>query len=84
MKSADNSHVQVNVPVTFHDARVDATITPGDWIVGDLNGVICVPRAIAAEVVELLPQLGEAEGKVEADIDNGVPFAVASKEHRRK
>ena len=70
--------------MTFHDARVDATISPGDWIVGDLNGVICVPRTIAAKVVEFLPQLGEVERRVEADIDDGIPFAVASKEHRRK
>jgi regulator of RNase E activity RraA len=70
--------------VTFHDARVDATITPSDWIVGDLNGVICIPQVIVSKVVELLPQLGEAESKIEADIDNGVTFAVASKEHRRK
>jgi regulator of RNase E activity RraA len=63
---------------------VDATIIPGDWIVGDLNGVICIPRSVASKVVELLPQLGEAESKIEADIDNGVTFAAASKEYRRK
>jgi regulator of RNase E activity RraA len=63
---------------------VDATVTPGDWIVGDLNGVICVPQSVASKVVELLPELGEAESKIEADIDDGVTFAVASKEHRRK
>jgi hypothetical protein len=76
--------IQVNVPVTFHDYRVESTISPGDWIVGDLNGVICVPKSIAPQVVELLPQLGEAESKVEADIDQGMSFAVASKKHRRK
>lgn len=68
----------------FHDYRVEATISPGDWIVGDLNGVICVPKSIVSQVVELLPQLGDAEIKVEADIDQGVSFAVASKAHRRK
>jgi hypothetical protein len=46
--------------------------------------VICIPRSVASKVVELLPQLGEAESKIEADIDNGVTFAAASKEHRRK
>jgi regulator of RNase E activity RraA len=70
--------------VTFHDSHVKATINPGDWVVGDLNGVICVPKSIASQVVELLPLLGEEESEVEADIDQGVPFAVASKEHRRK
>ena len=76
--------IQVNVSVAFHDSRVEATISPGDWIVGDLNGVICVPKSIASQVVKLLPQLGEAESKVEADIDQGLSFAVASKKHRRK
>lgn len=70
--------------MTFHDSRIEATISPGDRIVGDLNGVICVPMSIASQVVELLPQLGEAESRVEADIDQGVSFAVASKKHRRK
>lgn len=70
--------------MTFHDSRVEATISPGDWIVGDLNGVICVPNSIVSQVVELLPQLGNAESKVEADIDQGISFAVGSKTHRRK
>ena len=70
--------------MTFYDSRVDATISPGDWIFGDLNGVICIPKSIVSRVVELLPRLGEAESKIEADIDRGVSFAVASKEHRRK
>ncbi|HUZ62336.1 MAG TPA: RraA family protein [Acetobacteraceae bacterium] len=30
----------------------DVTIAPGDYIVGDLDGLIRVPRAIVAEVVE--------------------------------
>jgi len=68
--------------LTFHDSHVEATISPGDWIVGDLNGVICVSKSIASQVIELLPQHGEAESKVDADIDKGVLFAVASKEHR--
>ncbi|GAB7335830.1 hypothetical protein MBLNU13_g08103t2 [Cladosporium sp. NU13] len=75
---------EINVTVTFHGSRVEATISPGDWIVGDLNGVICVPKSIASQVVELLPQLRDAEAKVEADIDQGISFAVATKAHRRK
>jgi regulator of RNase E activity RraA len=41
------------VPITVGRVRVE----PGDWVVGDDDGVVVVPQAIAAEV------LAEAEAK---------------------
>ncbi|KAJ9647381.1 hypothetical protein H2204_000009 [Knufia peltigerae] len=33
----------VNVPVTVRVEDQDMTIRPGDYIIGDLNGVVCIP-----------------------------------------
>ena len=59
-------------------------IEPGDYIIGDLNGVVAVPKSLIAQVLDLLPQLVAAERKVTEDIDNGVTFAEATKRHRQK
>lgn len=74
----------MNVPVTLHDDRVQAVIEPGDYIVGDLNGVVCIPKRLLSQIPEQLALIGEADEKVTADIDRGVTFAAASKEHRKK
>lgn len=36
-----------NVPITIGDV----TIEPGDYMIGDRDGVLCVPKALAKEVV---------------------------------
>nr|POE56687.1 4-hydroxy-4-methyl-2-oxoglutarate aldolase [Quercus suber] len=72
----------VNVSVRFSDGQVDAIIYPGDWIVGDLNGVICIPQALVHQVVEMLEPLAAAEARIEEDLVEGICFAESSKRHR--
>lgn len=79
-----NVDFQINVAVTFSDEQMDVTIHPGDYIVGDLNGVVCVPQTLIAEVLILVQQLVEADKKVAQDIDGGATFAAATKQHRQK
>jgi len=74
----------VDVPVTFHDDRVKEVIEPGDYIVGDLNGVVRIPKRLLSQVPEQSALIGEADEKVAADIDRGATFAATSKEHRKK
>lgn len=66
----------------FHDERLDTVVNPGDWLVGDMNGVVCIPKDLLDKVAEMLPAAVETEGKVEALIDAGTPFAQASKIRR--
>ena len=59
-------------------------VSPGDYIVGDDDGVVVIPKAIAAEVAGLVREVGQreeaimkqlAEGKTTAEIFKLVPGA---------
>lgn len=75
---------EVNAPLRLQSEDQDATIHPGDIIVGDLNGVVCIPQGLAEKVVELIPSQVEADEKVAKDIQSGRTVAEAMKEHRSK
>ena len=60
----------------------DVYIHPGDILVGDENGVVCLPRALAEEALSLIQSQVDADEKVAADILKGRPAAEALKEHR--
>jgi len=69
----------VDVPLTIGGLRVE----PGDILCADEGeGVVCViPKARLREVTELLPTLKEADDGVLRDVQNGVDFATAIKNH---
>jgi len=75
---------EVNAPIRLQSEDQEATIHPGDIIVGDLNGVVCIPHGLAEKVVELIPSQVEADEKVARDIQQGRTVAEAMKEHRSK
>ncbi|KIN05084.1 hypothetical protein OIDMADRAFT_50907 [Oidiodendron maius Zn] len=72
----------VNVPVKLRSDEQDITINPGDYIIGDLNGIVCLPRELAEKAVSLLAPQAEADRLIALDIQAGVKFAEASKKHR--
>ena len=47
------------------------TIAPGDWIVGDENGVIAVPRASALEIANRAADVLERENRIRSEITGG-------------
>ncbi|RFU29409.1 hypothetical protein B7463_g6923, partial [Scytalidium lignicola] len=71
-----------NVPVKLRSDEQDVTINPGDYIIGDLNGVVCLPRELAEKVAARLAPQAEADRLVALDLLAGVKFAEASKKHR--
>lgn len=75
---------EINVPVRLQTAEQEAWVHPGDYIVADANGVVCLPKVLAERVLELLPGIVEADEKVANDIRNGVPVADAFARHRGK
>jgi regulator of RNase E activity RraA len=60
----------------------EAVINPGDYLVGDLNGVVCLPRHLAEKALALMGPQVEADRLVALDIQQGKSFLEASKEHR--
>ncbi|EMC93072.1 hypothetical protein BAUCODRAFT_77175 [Baudoinia panamericana UAMH 10762] len=73
---------QINEPVRLNSEEQDAIVHPGDILIGDLNGVVCIPQAMAEKVLDLIPSQVEADEKVAADVKQGRPCAEAMKEHR--
>lgn len=82
----------VNVTLTIHpkdvgdgpDAFDPVTVTPGDWIVADEDGVVCVPVDMVDKVVELAKKGQETDAKCMADIKAGKGVQASFKKHRGK
>jgi len=63
----------VNQPVAISNIQVK----PGDLILGDDTGVICVPQERAAEVLEIAKNISEKEALIEKYILEGLPLKEA-------
>jgi regulator of RNase E activity RraA len=61
---------ELNVPISCGGIVVSA----GDIVVGDVDGVVVVPRAMAIEILGYVKQLMERETKRIVEIDKGVLF----------
>ena len=58
---------EINVPVFI----AGQTIAPGDWVVGDDDGVIVLPKAQAVELANRAMDVLEKENRLRAEIDAG-------------
>ncbi len=58
---------EIDVEVTCGGVRV----RPGDWVVGDDDGVVIVPREIAAEVAERANEVAEREREIQRSLSAG-------------
>lgn len=76
--------VKVNVPVEIESEDYVNTVTPEDYIVGDMNGVVCIPKTLLNKVLPLLKAGAEADGSIASAIKLGSSFAEASKKYRCK
>lgn len=74
--------LQINVPVRLNSEDQEVIINPGDYLIGDLNGVVCLPQALAEKAVELMASQVAADERMARDVKQGKTFAEASKEHR--
>ena len=58
-------------------------VRPGDWIVGDSDGVIVVPQEIAEDALAKAEEIELSEEGMRADMKNGMPFEDAYKKWGR-
>ncbi|KAK4129179.1 RraA-like protein [Parathielavia appendiculata] len=74
--------VAVNEPVKVRNDGQDIIINPGDYLVGDVNGVVVLPRGLAEQALPLMANQVEADSKMAVEIQKGMSFAEASKRFR--
>lgn len=73
---------EVDVPVRLQSVEQDATVHPGDYLVADLNGVVCLPRGLARRALGLMASQVEADGRIKRDLEGGRAFGESSRVHR--
>jgi regulator of RNase E activity RraA len=56
-------------------------VAPGDWIFGDVDGVVVIPQAMAARAIELALEKVSAENTVRAELEAGEKLAVVFARH---
>jgi regulator of RNase E activity RraA len=67
---AQHHAVDMNVPI----GCAEVPIYPGDVMLGDAEGVVCIPRHLAAEVAEAAAEQERLEAFILREIDNGAPL----------
>ncbi|KAK9470939.1 ribonuclease E inhibitor RraA/Dimethylmenaquinone methyltransferase [Dipodascopsis tothii] len=70
---------EINVPVQFKDGL---WVNPGDYIVGDADGVVVVPAGQMAEVVDLCEKRKAVDDKTFEALRQGEPIGEAIKRLR--
>ncbi len=69
--------------MTLQSAEQPNTIIhSGDYLIGDVNGVVCLPKRLAEGVLALMPSQVEADERIAEDLATGSGFEQASKERR--
>lgn len=57
-------------------------VEPGDWIVADQDGVVCVPKDMVDKVTEVAEIAGDIDARVLEDIKAGKGVHASFKLHR--
>lgn len=73
---------EANVPVKLNSAIQDVWVRPGDYIIADLDGVVCVPEALVEDALEAIPRIVEADKKCADGIKQGRTVEEVFKEFR--
>ncbi|KAF2014988.1 RraA-like protein [Aaosphaeria arxii CBS 175.79] len=75
---------EVNVPVELASTVQDVTIQPGDYIIADIDGVVCLPSALAEKCLAAIPAIAAADAKCAEAIRGGMSVEEAFKTYRGK
>lgn len=58
-------------------------VNPGDWIFGDMDGVLVIPAALVEEVLRRAEEIGSIEDQVREEIRNGADVTEVFERHGR-
>ena len=58
------------------------TINPGDYLIGDVNGVVVLPKDLAEQALPLMKKQVEADSQMAVAIKKGMSFTEAGKKFR--
>ncbi|KAI5867746.1 RraA-like protein [Durotheca rogersii] len=77
----------VDVPVKLQQGDADADaddieVRPGDYLIGDVNGVVVLPAELAEPALPLMRRQVEADDRMAAAIRDGMSFVEASAKFR--
>lgn len=82
---------EINVPLDIYpqgeqgqgrDTFPSLRVAPGDWMVADEDGVVCVPRELEVQVLELVVEGRAIDEKCMIDIKAGKGVQASFKLHR--
>ncbi|KAH6656546.1 RraA-like protein [Truncatella angustata] len=74
--------VNDNVELQSGDVQERMEVRPGDYLMGDVNGVVVLPRQLAGQALELMRKGVKADEKMAEEIKKGMSFVEASKKYR--
>lgn len=64
---------EINTPVRLHSRlQPDVWIHPGDILIGDENGVACIPQALENEVAQIVPTLSQRDERCLQALKDGI------------
>ena len=76
--------VTVNVDAQQHGGMPAVTVNPGDILLADEDGIVCVPKPLEQEVLRIAARDREVDARLLRDIQSGVSVAESARRHRGK
>jgi regulator of RNase E activity RraA len=70
--------------VSLQSSIQEATVQPGDFIIADQDGVVCLPAELAEKVLDVIPAIASADEKCAKAIKEGMSVQEAFATYRGK
>ena len=71
------------MPVTLSGQVASVTVSPGDFVIGDGDGLMVIPHGIATDVIAWTERLAEIEEAIVRRIESGASREEAFEAHPR-
>jgi regulator of RNase E activity RraA len=75
---------EVGIPVKLNSNAYEAWINPGDYIIADIDGVVCLPKDLAEDVLGVVESIVRADEKCAEGIREGRSVEDVFREFRER